>query len=406
MRIAHVTATFSPNCTGTGNVARHNAEELALYGHEVHVYTSHISGVPSEERLDGYQVHRLMPLVRYGNAFFLPTLFFQLRNFDIVHLHMPFYGGAEAVYLLRKRSDIPLVITHHQDVQLHGLTGIISRTHDRFLSRRLLQLADRVCFTSLDYAHNSQYANLIARGQMRVAEVQNGVDPRRFSPSEPPSHLVDELKPNDQHHVLLFVGALDRAHSFKGISVLLHALAHLNRKDVSLIVIGKGNMQADYRQEARRLGVADQVIFLGFVPDDELVDYYRLSEITILPSTTSGEAFGLVLLESMACGTPVIASNLPGVRTVVSPGEDGYLVEPNDPNDLLEKICLLIDDPQLQRKMGERGRAKVEALYAWPKVVSKLIQIYEEVTGGGLRHEITDPTLAINQTSISQEYEL
>jgi len=91
-----------------------------------------------------------------------------------------------------------------------------------------------------------------------------------------------------------------------------------------------------------------------------------------------GEAFGVVLLEAMACGKPVIASNLPGVRTVVSDGEDGMLVRPRDVDDLAEKMQMLLDDPQQRREMGERGRAKVEARYAWPRIIPRLVQAYQE----------------------------
>lgn len=91
------------------------------------------------------------------------------------------------------------------------------------------------------------------------------------------------------------------------------------------------------------------------------------------------EAFGVVLLEAMACGKPVIASNLPGVRSVVSAGEDGLLVRPGDIDDLAEKTQMLLDDPQRRREMGERGRDKVEEKYAWPKIIPRLVQVYEEV---------------------------
>jgi len=81
----------------------------------------------------------------------------------------------------------------------------------------------------------------------------------------------------------------------------------------------------------------------------------------------------------MACGKPVIASNLPGVRSVVSDGEDGLLVRPGDVEDLAEKIQMLLDDPQRRREMGERGRDKVEEKYAWPKIIPRLVRVYEEV---------------------------
>ena len=146
MKIAHVTATFFPHNTGTGNVAQANAAELVRRGHEVHLFTAALKGSPARETINGIVVHRLTPLLRYGNAPFMPGLFTRLTAFDLIHIHLPFYGGLEAVLLRRLLRRTPLVITHHQDVTLTGLPGIISRLHDRFLGLNLMRRADRLCF--------------------------------------------------------------------------------------------------------------------------------------------------------------------------------------------------------------------------------------------------------------------
>ncbi len=378
MHIAHITATFPPNRTGTGNVAYHNAIELARRGHQVHVFTARAPDMPAHETLHGVEVHRLSPLVRYGNAPLLPGLFSQLRNIEIVHLHMPFYGGAEAILLLHRLKHMPLFITHHQDVKLSGIPGLINRVHDRTLGRALMCRADRACFTSIDYGQSSQFAPLIASHKLRAAELPNGVDVERFVPAEPPPELRARYAPAGQK-VVLFVGVLDRAHYFKGVNILLQALAQLHRDDTALVVVGKGNMLEEYRQQALQLGIEGQVHFAGFVPDEELPDYYRLADMTVLPSTTEGEAFGLVLVESMACGTPVIASALPGVRTVVADGQDGFRVEPGNQADLVARLTTMLAMPPEQRRaMGQAGRAKVEARYAWTQIGALLDSLYTE----------------------------
>lgn len=99
MRIAHVSVTYPPHNTGTGNVAHANAAELSRRGHQVHAFTAKEAGLLANEIIDGVSVHRLRPILRYGNAAFLPNLFSHLRNFDLIHIHLPFYGGAEAVLL-------------------------------------------------------------------------------------------------------------------------------------------------------------------------------------------------------------------------------------------------------------------------------------------------------------------
>jgi glycosyltransferase involved in cell wall biosynthesis len=99
--------------------------------------------------------------------------------------------------------------------------------------------------------------------------------------------------------------------------------------------------------------------------------------VVILPSELQ-ESFGLVLIEGMACGKPVITSKLPGARTVVDDGQDGLLVRPSSVDDLADKIQALLGDPRRRQEMGEQGRAKVEAKYAWPRIIPKLVRVYED----------------------------
>jgi len=394
MRLAHVTATYAPHNTGTGNVARYNALELVRRGHEVHVFTVCEPGAPFEETLDGVHVHRLRPWMRYGNAALIPKLYRALRpsvsesaalgrtvrpHFDLIHLHMPFYGGCEAVYALKRLHGIPLVITHHQDVTLSGPASIISAVHDRLIGRALMRAADRACFTSLDYARASRFAGLLAAGKLRAAELPNGVDPERFTPGPRPTDLVRRIGLEGQI-VVLFVGVLDQAHGFKGVPLLLRALARIDRQDMALVVVGEGDMRPVYAGLARELGLVDRVHFAGFVPDDRLPGYYRLADVTVLPSTTMGEAFGLVLVESLASGTPVIASDLPGVRTVVAPDEDGVLVPPGDIDHLAQQLAQMAAMPEERRcAMGLAGRRKVAARYAWTSIGADLTALYEAV---------------------------
>jgi glycosyltransferase involved in cell wall biosynthesis len=215
-----------------------------------------------------------------------------------------------------------------------------------------------------------------------VSELPNGVDARRFHPGINPAHLRARygLEPTDK--VILFVGALDRAHYFKGVENLLSAMAHVALEKVRLLVVGEGDLRQTYQQQASELGLGEQAIFCGRISDDELPAHYALCDILALPSTTMGEAFGVVLLEAFACGKPVVASNLPGVRSVVSDGYDGYLAQPGDVRDLAEKLRDLLENPHRGREFGARGRRKVETTYDWPVIIPRLERVYEEVLSG------------------------
>ena len=136
-------------------------------------------------------------------------------------------------------------------------------------------------------------------------------------------------------------------------------------------------MKADYQDKAEALHISKKIIFAGSPGNTELVDYYNLADIFILPSIDKSEAFGLVLLEAGACGKPLIASGLAGVRTVVWDGENGFLVEPKNEKDLADKIKQLLSDDELRIKMGTTARQIVENNYCWEKVTRDLIDIYK-----------------------------
>ena len=382
MRIAHVTATFPPYFGGTGTVCYHNAMGMAQLGHEVTVYTALKAGDRAHESdPPGVTVRRLPAIFRLGNAPFLPGLW-GLDGFDIVHLHYPFYFGAEMVYFNSFLGSSRYVVTYHQDVIFDGLLRFPEWLHHALLGRRILRRAKKVLGTSWDYALASRLGPLAEAQPELVDELPNGVDVGRFHPGVDGCQVRDRYGLRTGERTILFVGGLDRAHSFKGIAILLQALARIADPSVRLLVVGDGDLRRAYVNQVMELGLDAQVAFCGRVPDSDLPAHYAACDLLVLPSTTMGEAFGVVLLEAMGCAKPVVASNLPGVRSVVAHGMDGLLAEPGDVDDLTAKMQLLLDAPEQCREMGERGRAKVVEKYDWKAIVSRLDQIYAEVLAG------------------------
>jgi glycosyltransferase involved in cell wall biosynthesis len=377
MRIAHVTATFPPYRGGTGNVCFENARELARRGHATSVFTAAVAGARARERRDGIAVHRLRPAARFGNASLLPGLLPALRGFDLIHLHYPFFGG-EMVLLAARAGRAPLVITYHQDVVLDGLAGVAEHILRQTAGRLLLHAATRVLFTSLDYAGASYIRPLLADRPGAIGELPNGVDTRRFEPGQAPAELRTRHGLATGDRVALLVAGLDRAHYFKGVPVFLEALARLP-ESVKGIVVGDGELRAKYAARAAELGIGGRAIFAGRVSEAELPGYYRLADVTVLPSLTMGEAFGLTLLESLACATPVIASRLPGVRTVVDHNGDGLLVEPGRPDLLADALRWMVEHEPERRAMGQRGRHKAQERYSWSCIGDRLEAVYDEV---------------------------
>ncbi|HLO13265.1 MAG TPA: glycosyltransferase family 4 protein [Anaerolineales bacterium] len=380
LRIAHVTATFPPYYGGAGTVCYHNARELARLRHEVHVFTAAMGKAPVHELLDGFSVHRLPALFRIGNMPVLPSLPLALRGFDIVHLHYPFILGAEMVRLATALSRTPLIVSFHNDLIGEGLRASIFKLYQSLSAHLVIQNATRLCVLSHDHFEYSRLRQSLVDSNLKIVELPNGVDLSLFHPLDTGNLVRSKYGIPETVKLVLFVAALDRAHHFKGLNDLLLAVQTLS-SDIWLLVIGDGDLRKEYERQARELGVSSRVIFTGAVPHEDLPPYFRSADVTILPSSQT-ESFGLVLIESLACGTPVIASSLPGVRTVVNHGSDGLLVAPNDPLALAEAILTILKDELLRQVMGRRGRDKVEERYGWEQIGLRIEKIYAHVLEG------------------------
>jgi glycosyltransferase involved in cell wall biosynthesis len=374
LTIAQVVCTYPPYHGGMGRVAFEYTERLRARGHNVHVFTSRSEEVADDPKY----VHRIPSLLQVGNAGVMPSLYHRLKGFDLVHLHYPFFGGAEPT-IIRKalRDDQGLVMTYHMDAMAGGIRGAIFEMHRRMLLPWLVGRVDRVLASSKDYIETSAIAQL--DGALDRVEIHPfGVDLDRFHPAEEPE-LKSQLNIPAQIPVLLFVGGLDKAHHFKGVGVFLEALTTLKQASWRALIVGDGDLRSLYEQLCRDAGLSDRVSFLGSISDQELPRYYRMADVHVFPSTRRAEAFGIVALEAAASGTPTIASNLPGVRTVVLDGVTGLLVEPEQVASLASAISLFLEQPELRKRFGASARLHAEHEFAWDPLVTKLEQTYQSV---------------------------
>jgi glycosyltransferase involved in cell wall biosynthesis len=384
LRIAHVTATFPPYWGGTGNVAWHNARELARRGHEVHVFTAGGSapgpGRPAGDGSDpidpeGVRVHRLTPLLRVGNAPVLPGLLPALRGFDLIHLHYPFFVGAELVWAAARLFRVPYVVTYHNALIGAGARAPLFRFWEAVPGRLTLGGSARVAAVSLDHAAAQPSLQRLSPGTL--AEVPNGVDTTVFHPGAADPGLRAAFGIPADAPLLLFVAALDRAHYFKGLDRLLDALTLLRPHPAHLLVVGDGDDRARYEARVDTLGLRPMVRFAGAVPHRATARYFASAELLVLP-TGPPESFGMVLVEALACGTPVVASDIPGVRAVVRSTGGGLLVPPGDAGRLAETIAALLADPDRRAHLASSGRAAVLAHYSWPAVTRRLEALYAD----------------------------
>lgn len=331
------------------------------------------SRVTEQEDMGRSFVEHVQPYVRFGNASILPLTHKRLQEADVVHLHYPFFGTAER--LLWKMPSMPVVMTFHMDAFASGWKGLIFSLYRRLTQPWLLRHASLVIVSSFDYARQSSLAPFFSAHPDRVRELPFGLDTDFFCPGPA---MRERFYLPAESRMVLFVGGLDRAHVFKGLPLLLDAMKQLD-DHTHLVVVSDGDLRTTYEERARTLGIASRVHFMGRVDHQTLRDAYRSADVLAFPSTSKAEAFGLVALEAQACGTPVIASALPGVRTVVRHGETGLLVAPGDTEALVGGLNTILSDERLRMRLAEQARAWAVERFSWDRHIDELRVIYKEV---------------------------
>jgi glycosyltransferase involved in cell wall biosynthesis len=388
LRIAHLTATFPPYPGGAGNTCYRFAKGQAERGHEVEVFTAPAGGEPPDP--GGAVVHRIEPLVAVGNAPLIPRLA-RIAGFDVIHLHYPFIFGAELTLLgrLRRKRRRQALLVHYKNRLLgQGPRRGLFEVYEHTAAPLVVRAADRICVLSADHASSVQYLRRIQeRHPERLVEMPNGVDVELFSPGPDGSGLRASLGIPEDAVVTAFVATLDRAHHFKRLDLAIEAVARCGRHgdrtrgdspDVHIVVAGGGELLGEFRAKAARMGIAARAHFLGSVSHAELPGVLRAADLFLL-ATEPPESFGIVLIEAMSCGLPVIATDYPGVRAVVDDGLSGIVVPLGDTDALAAAIRRLIDAGSSGRaRMGAAGRQKCERLWSWPRLLDSMDEAYAE----------------------------
>lgn len=345
---------------GVERVLHHLSREVAAWGHEVTLVCS-TRGKPGVSWEEGIRIVRVARHATIMRAPLAPLARHLPREADLVHVPATYPFTGPAVLRAGSRRRKRLVLDFHFEPDPGTMLGRVAARAWRAAGPRSYDLASLVLVRSLEYGRSAPSLNAVPESRWRV--VPNGVDTDRFSPHGP--------RRTDPDHYLLVVGRLVR---YKGVGVLLHALARL-RSPPPLLIAGDGPLRPSLEILAKRLHVDAR--FLGRVPDTALPGLYRGAALTVLPSVNRQEAFGVALLESMACGTPVAASGLPGVAEVASLG--GLLAEPGSAPSLAETIERALEPGALPR--GDALARRVRRIYAWPVIGQRLVLAYEETLG-------------------------
>ena len=391
MKVAQLATRFPPGPGGVENHVAEIAPRLHAKGHAVDVYTSDLyrefpamerlsAAVPREERTAWGAVHRLPVWSMPGELHY--TFFRNLSDTlardrpEIVHAHT--YGTNQVAVAHRhhRRFGTPFLLSAH----FHPIWSI----EGGWLRHRIRGFYDRRIAAGV--VHDAACIVVQTREEERLLRSLGfalpplEIIPPGYRPLPPPTPGSPSFSAAYKipGPFVLFVGRLA---SNKGLLDLAEAFAVLGRTDRTsqLVVAGEdGGQRAPFEARARDLGIADRVHVLGHVDDDALLAAaYREARLTVLPSEY--EAFGLVLLESLAAGTPVVASRVGGIPEFVEDGKAGLLVPPKSPAALAEAISRVWSDPGLAHRLGEYGREEVVPRFTWDALVDRLDALYREV---------------------------
>ena len=294
---------------------------------------------------------------------------------DVVHAN--YWLSGVVAHRIKHVLDIPFVSTFHTLARVKAEGGDPEPGWRDRAEAELVNCADAVCVSCIEEEHEFRRHYGDPKGRIEI--VAPGVEHAFFAPGEQSGARAALELPTDVP-VLLFVG---RIQPLKGPDVAIRALYELRRSDALLLIVGGASgaegggefMRA--RQLVDELGLARQVRFVPPQPHHILSTYYRAADVVIVPSRS--ESFGLVALEAMACGIPVVASAVGGLKSLVDDGDTGYLVPERDPVLFAERIGAILDDPLLAASMSVASWARARR-YTWGFAAARLRRLYTDLT--------------------------
>jgi len=349
MRILIALTYYRPHYSGLTIYAEREARALAALGHDVTILTSQYEKhLPEEETIDGVTIKRLKVRLRISKGVIMPSMPYWaiklIRQSDVVQVHVPQFDAA-LIALLGRIFKKPVVLTYHCDLKLpSGFIHFVANKVSNFTNHLTALSANAIVHNSIDYAENSPFL-------------------RHYLEKVKPIYPPVVIKDINNHDLLAFrnklkiqpnqrlIGMAARLATEKGVKFLAEALFHILEEipDARVLFVGPYQQVLGEEEYSRQLTpminkLGDHWTYLGILTENEMAAFFHECEVTVLPSINSTESFGIVQVESMSCGTPVIASNLPGVRVPVSITNMGLIVTPEDSRELAEAIITVLHD--------------------------------------------------------------
>lgn len=383
MKILIVLTYFQPHKSGLTVYAIRQAQALVERGHQVTVLTSQYDpSLAAEEEVEGVRIVRLPVAFRLSKGVIMPRMPFeawrQIKKADVVNLHVPQVDAALLAFLTKLLKK-PLVLTYHCDLIMpSGWVNQLAGWAAQAANSLSAALADVVVHNTRDFAENSRF---LKRYLQKLVVIQPPIKMQSISDEQ-----MKAFK--KKYHILpeqFIVGMVARLAAEKGVEYLVKAMPIVLKAHPGARVIFVGEYHQVFGEQAYReklLPMIEQLgdhwLFFGMIPEEEKTIFYHLCDVLVLPSINSTESFGMVQVEAMTCGTPVIATDLPGVRQPVQMTGMGKVIPPKDSQALADAINKFLDGERLEKKMSI---PEIIQFYAPETVVNEYETVYRNLLG-------------------------
>jgi glycosyltransferase involved in cell wall biosynthesis len=381
MKIIQVTQRFFPAIGGVETHVYNIAKKLIEQGHEVTVYTSdllrdnpQIRLCNVKDKVNGIRIRRLkafklLPKIEASTV--MPSMITALskEKADIIHAHGYCYFPAYLVALAHHITGIPMVLTTHTSPESTMLT--LSNLYNQMVGKFVLKTTGQIITLA---KREAEYLTSIGAKSERISVIPNGIDTNFFSQRTDGCNF--RKKYGIVGNPILFVGRLSK---IKGLNYLIDAMPEILKEtpDAMLVIVGPDfGVETGLRRRVKQLNIEKKVLFTGPLFGDELVDSYAASDLFVLPSIV--ESFPLVLLEAMAMGKPVVATNVGAARNLIQHGVEGFIIKPRRPDQIAKAVISLLKNRNLASKMGDINR-KIASRYSWDNITQAISQVYRKL---------------------------
>ena len=368
MKITSINKLYHPWMGGVEKVIQQIAEGLnGKEDIEVEVLCCQPKGKKEIEKINGVKVYKASS---FGILWGMPISFdfFKLfkkllKEADIIDFHHPFPLGDLVIFLFRPKTK--LIVHYHSDIVRQKVFGFLIKPLISHTSKK----AERILVSNPNLIKNSPH---LKKFQEKCQVIPFGVDLEEIKQS------LDEMETREikkkYKEFVLFIGRLNY---YKGIGYLIEAMEDVN---ANLVIIGEGKQEKFLRQKVKELGIENKVFFLPSQPRKRLINFYKASEVFVLPSIFKSEAFGIVLIEAMACGTPVISTELgTGTSWVNINRKTGFVIPPRNPKALKEAISKILENKNLAQEFGQNALERVREEFYSDKMLRGTEKVYRSV---------------------------